>query len=859
MAQGANKIRSRRAGSRRLRARLEQLDQVIQQKTFLADLWQQLVGSLDYDETLRNIADLLVPRLADMCTLHMFNSEGEGRLVVAKHADPARLSLIFSLQEHQFFREARGRVMEAALRTGRPQICAAMPTEIPERSPEEPEQQILTNQLNLRSFVLMLLVSHEHHLGVLVLGCAESGRSFDPGDEQFFHELATIVAIALDNARLFQAAQNELCERKQAEEALRASEERYRSLIESQNEIIVRMLPDGTRTFVNDAYCRYLGRSREELIGSNLFENLHPDDYARVAARRDLYLAGQKFLMPGESRIIRVDGSIAWCEWTGRGIYDAAGQLVEIQSVGRDITARKEAEERRGWLTAILEAAPDVVGYMTLDGRVEYVNRAGRELFGFDDGNPDMFTWFRSRPQPEGSILLIRQQAIPTALREGAWTGEVLFCNRNGYEIPYLFTALALRDSMGKIARLAVIARDVSELRRAEVNRMALDRKLLEAQKLESLGILAGGLAHDFNNILTVILGYAELALIDPYIQEDTRSSINKVIIGAQSAAELTRAILAYAGKGKVMIVPVSWNDLVRDMSNLIMSLIPKGCRLEQHLAYELPLVDADIAQLRQVLLNLLVNAGEAIDGPGGKIRVETTVENLSQTDLDQLDFGADLPAGAYVRLTVSDTGRGMDEATLEHIFDPFFTTKFTGRGLGLAAVQGIVRGHYGALRVLSTIGVGTSFSIWLPISQVHRQADPVRRSPDDQLYGELLLIDDEPAVREIAVRLLRRLGLTVHSAPDGQSGINMLREGLPGVVGVLVDMTMPHMSGDEVAHVIQQIRPGIPVVLMSGYSADDLAVRQVAQGVQGFLQKPFTVESLRTVLEPLLVLTRDE
>jgi PAS domain S-box-containing protein len=397
-----------------------------------------------------------------------------------------------------------------------------------------------------------------------------------------------------------------------------------------------------------------------------------------------------------------------------------------------------------------------------------------------------------------------------------------------------------IRDDR-RVAMLAVI-HDTTERQRAS-----------EAKKLESIGVLAGGVAHDFNNLLTSMLGNVELALLDLPPDSAAAAGLAQVIVAAQRAAGLTRQLLAYAGKGQFMLVPLQINGVIRELEALLHHSHSIHCDIVYDLAEPLPDILADDAQIRQAMLNLLLNAAEATNMGTIPITIATTVEFLDEGAVEQLMFGAELSPGPYVRLTIADRGRGMDQATLDRAFEPFFSTKFTGRGLGLAAVQGIVRSHGGAVQLTSTPGIGTTVRLWFPASTPAASLAPETPLAAPTAGGIVLLIDDEDTVREVAQRQLERGGYRVYAAPNGPAGLDMLREGIPDLAGVLLDLTMPHMMGDEVAHAIHELRPGTPIILMSGYSAEALAEQHANIGVVGFIQKPFSRATLLAAVERLL------
>jgi PAS domain S-box-containing protein len=396
---------------------------------------------------------------------------------------------------------------------------------------------------------------------------------------------------------------------------------------------------------------------------------------------------------------------------------------------------------------------------------------------------------------------------------------------------------------------LAVFGRDVTERRR-------FSDRLQQTQKLESLGVLAGGIAHDFNNLLTGIIANASLALDDLPPTSPGRSHLEVVLGAGERAAVLTRQLLAYAGKGRFVIEPLDLSRLVREISNLLHASIPKTVQLRLELSENLPAMEGDAAQIQQLIMNLVVNAAEAVgEGETETVTVATKLEQVDQAYVGQTITPARVQPGRYVTLEVRDPGCGMDAVTLSRIFDPFFTTKFTGRGLGLAAAMGIVRGHKAALQVETAPGKGSSFKVLFPASE--GQAAPFERS--DRIKnlrgkGTILVIDDEDAVRRAAESALESYGYKVILAENGKEGIDLFAKLGNEVSAVLLDMTMPVMSGEETLIHLRHLQPDIPVILSSGYDEAEATRRFPGRGLAGFLQKPYTAarlgEKIKAVLE---------
>ena len=398
---------------------------------------------------------------------------------------------------------------------------------------------------------------------------------------------------------------------------------------------------------------------------------------------------------------------------------------------------------------------------------------------------------------------------------------------------------------------------DLLALALASDQRRKLEEKVQHAQKLESLGILAGGIAHDFNNLLVGILGNAGLALDELASASREREYLVDIRASAKRAADLCHQLLAYSGKGKFVIGPTDLNELVREMGKLLDLSISKGTRFD--LAENLPLIEADATQLRQIVMNLITNASESMAATSGVVSVQTRAQRFGRAELDHCVLGEDLPEGVYVVLDVSDTGCGMDDDTLQRIFDPFYTSKFAGRGLGLAAVQGIVRGHRGAIRIQTELGRGTSFQVLLPVTEESRELIPAERGTPEAWRGEgtALLADDDDLVRRVGQRILERAGFDVILASDGVQALELYREREQEIVCVVLDLTMPRMSGEELYAELRRLTQTLPIVIASGYSEQDAMSRFASAGRTGFLSKPFASHDLLGALRQVLGRTR--
>ncbi|MCE9608733.1 MAG: response regulator [Chthoniobacter sp.] len=516
--------------------------------------------------------------------------------------------------------------------------------------------------------------------------------------------------------------------------------------------------------------------------------------------------------------------------------------------------ARRRAEqaERRGaeTLTVALEASQmGTWDWNVSTGELEWSDRC-KALFGIPVDEPMNYGRFLravhldDRSRTDAAIIHSLAEKLPHDLEYRAvWPdGTVHWIAAKGRAF--------YDESSGRPVRMAGTAMDITARKLAEEQRKLAEGKMQETQRLESIGVLAGGVAHDFNNLLTGVIGNTSLALNDLPKSSPLYPCLEQIEEAAQRAAELCRQMLAYAGKGQFVVQNVELSGLVRETTQLLESSIAKGVILQMDLATDLPAVRADITQLRQVVMNLVLNASEAIIG-GGTVRVATGLRLADSAE----PAVPDLPVGDYVFLEVLDTGRGMTPETLAKIFDPFFTTKFTGRGLGLAAVQGIIRGHHGCLNVSSTPDHGTTFQVFLPCvgARPHRP----RTAPTDAAgwrgSGTVLVVDDEAVMRVVAGRMLEKMGFRVVFAEDGLQAVERFRAECDSIRAVLLDLTMPHLDGAGTFRELRQLRPEVPVLLMSGYNEQEAIRGFLGLGLAGFLQKPFTAADLGARMKEIL------
>lgn len=412
-------------------------------------------------------------------------------------------------------------------------------------------------------------------------------------------------------------------------------------------------------------------------------------------------------------------------------------------------------------------------------------------------------------------------------------------------------TKTPLMDSEGNVCGVVGIFEDITERKRAQAQQQKLETQMQQVQKLESLGVLAGGIAHDFNNLLMCILGNADLALADLPPMSPGREHIREIERASRRAADLCRQMLAYSGKGRFVVEDVSLSELVEEMVHLLRTSISKKAILNLNLEKILPHLRGDSTQVRQIVMNLVINASEAIGERSGVITISTGAMECTADYLREAYLDDNLRPGFYVWLEVSDTGCGMDQSTVHRIFEPFFTTKFAGRGLGLSAVLGIVRSHKGALKVYSEPGKGTTFKVLFPASEESVETrKPSRQGNTERRFsGTVLLVDDEETIRATGKMMLERMGYTVLVASDGREAIKMYPLHRDKISVVLLDLTMPHLNGEETFRELRQMNPQVRVIMSSGYSETDISSRFAGKGLAGVIQKPYTRAELTQCL----------
>jgi PAS domain S-box-containing protein len=610
--------------------------------------------------------------------------------------------------------------------------------------------------------------------------------------------------------------------------------------------------PDGTIRWLNRAAP---GRRPEELVGVNVLPFATPQTRPVVEqAFRTALETGRTVDFTAE---IILDGERVWYFGRVTPLRDpkAPGRLLAI---ALDITTQVRAEERLRMLQAAVVHAAEAIVVTEAEPldepgpRIVYANPAFTAMTGYAaeealGRSPRFLQCADTDPAARAALraAMAERRTI---------TVEMLKRRKDGEPLWVEMSVTPIFNEAGACTHFVSVQRDLTERKRAEEEQRRMERKLQETQRLESLGVLAGGVAHDFNNLLTVVLGNTSLARMQTPRESAARPCLEQIEDAALRAADLCRQMLAYSGRGRFVVAPLDLGALVNESWPLLRSAVSKKAILRHELGKGLPAVVADAAQVRQILMNLVLNASEALGEDGGTIAVETGRMEADAAYLTESQSFSEMPPGEYVYLEVRDSGPGMTPEVRARIFDPFFTTKFTGRGLGLAAVLGIVRGHAAALRVESEPGGGSSFRLLLPPCTV--AAEPRRPEAPAAGWrgsGVVLVVDDEDSVRALAVRVLKSAGFEVLEAADGQAALEVFAGAADRVRFVLLDLMMPRLDGVQTLQEMRKLKPGVRAVVMSGYTEQEVTRRFAAAPPDGFLQKPFALDNLLVLVRRVL------
>ena len=633
----------------------------------------------------------------------------------------------------------------------------------------------------------------------------------------------------------------------------------FRSVFDNTLEAIVVTDLAGHVLEASAEACFLFGRTLEEMRTAPMASLV---DFADLRSRDAFATVTSTGRYAGVLPLFRRDGSRFDADVSATRCVDASGRN-RICAFVRDVAARDLAERAllasENRYRSLIDTTGTVLIGLNGDGTIFEWNREAERLYGFARAEVLGRDYYAMFLPPEVRAA-VRDDVAKVLRGEPTRSFENSVLSRDGSRYQLVWNVARLMGVDGNPRGIIASGQDITELRRLDAERRLLETKFQHAQKLESLGVLAGGIAHDFNNLLVGILGNASLALMDIPTESPLREVVADIETTALRAAELTKQMLAYSGKGRFVVHPVDLTALVREMAHLLQTVISKRAALRFDFASDLPPVVADDTQLRQIVMNLITNASDAIGNNDGVITLRTGRRDATREYLVSSYVDDALPSGPYAFIEVKDTGCGMDAQTLARIFDPFFSTKFTGRGLGLAATLGIVRGHHGTIKVESTPNVGTTFTVLLPCSAAIPGPVSTRSAASSERFrgrGLVLVVDDDETVRAVAQHMLQRSGFSVLTACDGRQAVEKFAAARDAVDLVLLDLTMPQLSGEQAFRSMREMRRDVRVVLMSGYSSHELESRYGAEGLAGFVQKPFRLEELQACLTRALGVTQ--
>jgi len=641
----------------------------------------------------------------------------------------------------------------------------------------------------------------------------------------------------------FRGILRDVTERKRTEEALRESEERFRILVEESPLGISLIGKDGRYKYINPKFTEIFGYSLEDIpTGREWFRKAYPDEEYRHQVISK-WITDLEKLKQGKSRSQAFNVT---CKDGSEKIIQFSPVTMETGDqflIYEDITIRKQAEaeliQTKNYLENICNSSIDGITTTDLHGNIIYASPGSKDTLGYDQNEiigKKVYSLYENRIEDAKTIM--KELEEKSELKNH----EMKLIRKDGDLIDINLSASLLIDEKGDVIGTLGIYRDITEKKRLEV-------QLAQAQRMESIGTLAGGIAHNFNNLLMGIQGNASLMLLEADPNHPNYRRLNNIEIMVQSGSKLTSQLLGYAREGRYEVRPISFNQLVKDTSDTF-DTTRKDIRVHQELYKDLPGIKADQGQIEQVLLNLYVNAADAMPGGGGLF-----LKTMNITHKDMAGKPYEPKPGNYVLLTVKDTGVGMDKETRERIFDPFFTTKglAKGTGLGLTSVYGIIKAHGGYIDVESKKGQGTTFSVYLPATE--KEVIKEKELPVEVLKGKetVLLVDDEDMIIDVGEQMLETLGYNILIARSGKEAIELYKESKDKIDMVLLDMVMPGVGGGETYDRMKEINPKVKVLLSSGYSIDGQATEILERGCSGFIQKPFNMGQLSQGIREIL------
>ena len=698
----------------------------------------------------------------------------------------------------------------------------------------------------MHSFASLPLLHDDNVIGILGLGSI-STRDFSE-HASILEPLASAIAISLRNNRLFE-------QHAKSETALRQSENRFRQLFANMTEGValhrlVKNTDDTVKNYfiedVNPAYEKILSINRNDVLGKLSTQAYGTEKPPYLNEYAEVVNTGQPIQFEAWFKPMKKLFNISVIPWDKDG----------FATIFTDITSRKKNEEANSkalaFVETLLKSSP--MGIRVFDGnsgKCILVNQAAADISGGSIEEMLRQNFRKLVSWQNAGITEIAEKVLADGIARPIET-ELITTFGKHVAARYFLSRFSVENK----PHLMVIGRDATEEKRLEDQKKLIESQMLHVQKLESLGVLAGGIAHDFNNILMAIIGNADLALMTMASAQSSVNYIHEIKHAARRAADLAHQMLAYSGKGHFIIEPLDINKSICEITALLDVSVSKRASLNLELADELPCIKADSTQLCQIIMNLVINASEAIEDNNGNINIQTGVVDCNRSFFSKAWIDDNLPEGRYVYVQVTDSGCGMDQNTQTKLFEPFFTTKFTGRGLGMSAVLGIIRGHKGTITVHSEPGKGSTFTVYLPAANCSEDSTPtqaVYEQPGLNMTGTVLLVDDEEIIRHMVSTMLEMFGFKVLTASDGIEAIERYKQSAGEIVCVLLDLTMPRMDGEQTFLQLRQMNPDLPIIISSGFGEQDIANKFVEKGLAYFIQKPYQMNKLEQKINQVL------
>ncbi len=602
----------------------------------------------------------------------------------------------------------------------------------------------------------------------------------------------------------------------------------------------------GEILLVNNMWLQMMGYDRAEVVGRP-FADFLTGESKGLFTECILNLQVHGCNPDQEFELVKKNGDSIPVRIDGRVVLDSRGDFLRthciVQDMHTEVDALKARDVSEGRYRRLVELAREGIWEIDAKAHTVYANPAMATMLGYtvqEMTGMHLFDFMDDRGRKISERNLARRES---GIDE---QHDFEFITKSGRRIITTMETSPLFDNDGTYTGALAGVIDVTE-------RRLFEQEMRHTQKLESLGVLAGGIAHDFNNLLQAVIGNAELAMTDIGDNPAARESLREIQLASQRATDLCRQMLAYAGRTHFKVESIDFARLVREMSEILKISLSKKADFEIELDSELPLIEADASQLGQVVMNLITNASEALGDEIGTVRIAVHAKDLDSDHIRRRFPIGDLAPGPHIVLEVSDTGCGMDDETRDNIFDPFFTTKFAGRGLGLAAVQGIIKGHNGAINVDSVPGQGTTIRVVLPTHAVVTEVqlnDPTEAIANAELQPLTILVaEDEESVRRVVQRLMERLGQKVHMTENGREAVAFYEAEGETIDLVLLDLSMPVMDGKEAMKAIRARNSEVPIIICSGFPAEDITKGFGSDQPEYFLQKPFVFQDLKAAL----------